>query len=764
MQLLSRISKISFKKIFRWALGFFAISLLLVIGTFALVWMGAFGKLPDAEALKKIENPTASELYSADSVLLGRYFIFERSSINFQKIPKHVINAVLATEDVRFYKHRGIDKKSLARVLFKSILLRQSSGGGSTLTQQLAKNLYPRQDYLLFSMLINKYREIIIASRLEEVYSKDEILTLYLNTIPFGENTYGLEAAAQRFFSVPTHKLTIEQTAVLIGMLKANHAYNPRLFPKRSLNRRNVVLAQMVKYQMLENSLGDSLKKLPISLHYRKISHHTGLAPYFREHIRQELVQWCKTHAHENGEPYNLYTDGLKIYTTIDSRLQKIAEDALVAQMKIIQAKFDQHWSTRKPWYKQPAILTDAIHQSDRYQQLRADGLSHDESITIMREKTLKNIFTWNGEKEVTMSTIDSIEHHLKFLQAGLLAIEPQTGSIRTWVGGINHHYFQYDHVKETTKRQVGSTFKPIVYAAALEKNVRPCEFISAAKTEYTDMEGWTPQNTENNYGLKYSMTGALTHSVNTVSVKLLEKAGIANTIALAHKMGIESSLPAVPALALGVADISVTEMVSAYSVFANNGYHVKPFYLTSIASHDNIPIATFKNSSSAKVLTTETTMAMIYMLQQVMKDGTGSSINRFDVTNSIAGKTGTTQSNADGWFIGITPQLVIGAWVGADDPRIRFRSTALGQGARTAMPIVGDFLQQVKKDNTFDMITNAAFPPLTTAMERRLSCEASKEDKNFIEKIFGKRSEQKKKKFGEKKKGFFNRLFGSND
>lgn len=764
MQLPSCVLKLPFKKIFRWALGLFAFFLFLLIGTFTLVWLGAFGKLPDAEELKKIENPTASEVYSADSVLLGRYFIFERSSINFQKIPKHVIHAVLATEDIRFYKHRGIDKKSLARVLLKSILLQQSSGGGSTLTQQLAKNLYPRQNYILFSMLVNKYREIIIASRLEEVYSKDEILTLYLNTIPFGDNTYGLEAAAQRFFSAPTHKLTVEQTAVLIGMLKANHAYNPRLFPKRSLNRRNVVLAQMVKYEMLENSVGDSLKKLPISLHYRKISHHTGIAPYFREHLRQQLVQWCKTHVHQNGKPYNLYTDGLKIYTTIDSRLQKMGEDALAAQMKIIQAKFDQHWSTKKPWHKQPTILADAINQSDRYQQLRSNGLSHDEIINIMRERTLKNVFTWNGEKEEAMTAIDSIEHHLKFLQAGLLAIEPQTGSIRTWVGGIDHHYFQYDHVKETTKRQVGSTFKPIVYAAALEKNVRPCEFISAAKTEYTDMEGWTPQNTENNYGLKYSMTGALTHSVNTVSVKILEKAGIANTIAVARKMGIESSLPAVPALALGVADISVTEMVSAYSVFANNGHHVKPFYLTSITSHDNVPIETFKNVASEKVLTTETTMAMIYMLQQVMKEGTGVGINRFDITSSIAGKTGTTQSNADGWFIGITPRLVIGAWVGADDPRIRFRSTALGQGARTAMPIVGDFLQQIKKDNTFNEISYASFPALSPAMERRLSCEPFKEDKNFIEKIFGKRSEQKKKKFGEKKKGFFNRLFGSND
>jgi len=726
-----------------------------------LVWSGALGSLPDKTELQQIQNPVASEVYSADSVLIGRYFIYERSAIDFKKIPKHVIQAVIATEDIRFYEHHGIDQKSLGRVLVKSLLLRQSSGGGSTLTQQLAKNLFPRKEYVILSMVINKLREIIIASRLEDIYDKDELLTLYLNTIPFGDNTYGLEAAAQRFFGVPTPKLSIHQAAVLVGMLKANYAYNPRIFPERSLKRRNVVLSQMEKYGMLTKPQADSIKNLPLALNYTKISHHSGLAPYFREYLRPQLLEWCKETLQQNGQPFNLYTDGLKIYTTIDSRLQRYAEEAMVSQMKILQAKFDQHIKKAKPWNKQPAILQDAIIRSDRYKTLKSNGLDHNEVIKIMDQPTLKNIFTWNGEEEHLISSIDSIRHHLKFLNTGVLAIDPHSGKVRAWVGGIDHHYFQYDHVRENTKRQVGSTFKPIVYAAALEQGIKPCDFISAAKTVYKNAEGWSPANTENNYDLKYSMTGAMVHSVNTVSVKLLEKAGISKTIQLSKKMGITSSLPAVPALALGVANVSMFEMVTAYCSFANSGYSVTPTYITSITSHDNKILAVFKSAPKQPVMSKQTAQSIVYMMRQVVNQGTASGINRFGIMTNLAGKTGTTQSNTDGWFIGITPNLVIGSWVGADDPRIHFRTTALGQGAKTAMPIVGDFLQRTYKDPSLATISDASFTPLPGDLERKLSCDFSKEDKNVFERIFGKRQTEEKKNFGEKKKGFFERIFG---
>lgn len=736
---------------------------------FMLVWSGILGQLPDREALRMVQNPVSTEVYSADSVLLGRYFIQERSDIRYEDIPRHVAEAVQATEDVRFYEHSGVDVRSFLRVLVKSILLqRESSGGGSTLTQQLAKNLYPRRDYYLLSLPINKFREMIIASRLESIYDKNALLTLYLNTIPFGDNTYGIEAASQRFFSMPAKKLTVDQGAVLVGMLKATYTYNPRIFPERSVQRRNVVLSQMKKYSMLSPEAYDSLRVLPLKLAYNKITHHEGPAPYFRDYIRQHLEEWCRSHTKSDGESYDLYTDGLKIYTTIDSRLQAYAEEAVRRQMTVIQKKFDDHWGKHRPWDRQPAIVKDAIRRSDRYKSLERQGLSEEEISKVMRTPVMMNVFTWQGEQEVRMSPEDSIMHYLAFLNAGVLAMDPREGAIRAWVGGINHHFFQYDHVRESTKRQVGSTFKPIVYAAALEQGAHPCDFISAEKTVYTNMEEWTPANSgEENYDLKYSMAGALAYSVNTVSVKVLEKAGIQNTLELARKMGVRSAMPAVPSLALGVADLSMTEMVTAYACFANKGNVVKPFYLTAITTSDGQVLETFAQEPPEQALSPESAQLMLHMLRRTVNEGTGSRLRtQYGITADMAGKTGTTQSNADGWFMAVLPDLVIGAWVGADDPRIHFRSTALGQGASTALPIVGKLLQQVQADKELNHLVSEQFPELPSSLKNRLSCEMYKSDKNFFQKIFGKKEKESRRSFGEpekekKKKSFFDKLFG---
>ena len=730
---------------------------------FFLVITGILGHLPTRNELRLVENPVASEVYSADSVLLGRYFLQERSDIRYEDIPQAVANAVIATEDVRFYEHHGVDYKSLFRVFFKSILLQhESSGGGSTLTQQLAKNLYPRKKYYAFSLVINKMREMIIASRLEHVYDKPEILTLYLNTIPFGDNTFGIEAAAQRFFNIHARSLAADQAGVLIGMLKATHAYNPRLFPARALTRRNVVLSQMEKYKLLPKPQADSLKALPLGLSYNRITHHEGLAPYFREYLRSELTAWCRAHKKADGTAYNLYIDGLKIYTTIDSRLQRYAEDAVTEQMAILQKKFQGQYNASDPQVK--VALKEAIARSDRYRQLKEQGLSPDVINKLMRAPVRMSVFTWDGEQDVTLSTIDSIRHYLTFLQAGVLGMNPHRGNILVWVGGINHSYFQYDHVHENTRRQVGSTFKPIVYAAALERGERPCEFISAEKTVYTNMDEWTPENTEENYDLKFSMEGALAYSVNTVSVKVLERAGISNTIALAQKMGIKSPLPAVPSLALGTATVSMMEMVNAYSCFANNGKTVKPFYLTAITTHNDQMLENFQPEKvSVQALSPETARLMVHMLKRTINEGTGSSLrSQYNIRNDIAGKTGTTQSNTDGWFIAMTPQLVIGAWVGSDDARIHFRTTAQGQGARTALPIVGKFFQSVNRDAKFASLAHASFPALSAAEENDLDCALYKSDMNLLQKIFGKREREHERAFGEqKKKGFLNKLFG---
>ncbi|HYF68329.1 MAG TPA: transglycosylase domain-containing protein [Ohtaekwangia sp.] len=734
-----------------------------------LVWAGAFGYMPDKKELSEIENPAASEVYTADSVLLGRYFIQERSTIHYEDIPDVVENALLATEDIRFYKHHGIDIQSLFRVLFKSILLQdESSGGGSTITQQLVKNLYPRKSYRFGSLVVNKVREMIIAWRIENIYDKKEILTLYLNTIPFADNTFGIEAASQRFFSVPVASLTLDQAAVLVGMLKATHLYNPRIFPERATQRRNVVFSQMVKYGLLSEEKSTASQKIPLELKYHRITHHSGLAPYFRAYIRKELLEWCKTNKKTNGEPYNLYTDGLKIYTTIDSRLQQYAEEAVESQMAITQKKFETHWNKHDPWYKKPEVLTDAIRRSDRYKSLAAQGLNEADIKKEMDKEIAMNIFTWQGSQEVKMSPLDSIKHYLRFLNAGFLAMEPGQGAIRAWVGGIDHHFFQYDHVKPTTRRQVGSTFKPIVYAAALEQGANPCDFISAEKTMYTnikDMDSWTPENNDQNYSYKYSMEGALAYSVNTVSVKVLEKAGIQHTVRVANKMGIESTIPAVPSLALGVADLSMFEMVKAYACFANKGKPVKPFYITSITTSRGEILQAYKAlKPTYQAISPRTAEMIVHMLKRTVNEGTGGKLRwEYGIKNDMGGKTGTTQSNADGWFMAITPKLIIGSWVGADDPRIRFRSTSLGQGSSTALPVVAKFLQKVNNDPELKTLSEARFPKISNASRRALSCDLYKTDLTFWESLFGP-SEPKdvQRDFGKevKRDGLFKKLF----
>jgi penicillin-binding protein 1A len=717
-----------------------------------LVYAGVFGKLPGYDELKNIQNPLASEVYSADSVLLGRYYFQERSPVQPEEVPESLKQTLIATEDVRFYKHGGIDVKSLGRVIVKSILLqKESSGGGSTITQQLAKNLFPRKNYAMFSLPINKVREIIIARRLERVYSKDEILVLYLNTIPFGDNTFGIKTAADRFFSTGVDSLTLDQSAVLIGMLKATHRYNPRLFPDRAKERRDVVLGQVAKYGFIDEQEKEKFQQKPIKLKYNNSTHYAGLAPYFRAHLQRELLAWCKTHKRDDGQYYNLYTDGLKIYTTIDSRLQKYAEEAMESQMKILQGRFKGQVGKRNL----EQIANQAVKHLPQYQALREEGYSDKEILKRLKEPVNTKVFSWDGVHEREMSFYDSVKYHLQFLQAGFLAMDPQNGNIKAWVGGINHQYFQFDHVRETTKRQVGSTFKPILYAAALEAGIDPCDYISARKTEYADME-WTPENTnEKTYDQKYSMQGGLAGSVNTVSVKLIEKTGVSNAITVARRMGIKSELPPVPSIALGTPSISMMEMVSAYGVFANQGNYNTPNYLSSISDRSGKILEEYKKKEKpARAISKETAQIMVHMMKTVVSEGTGSALRtRYGITNDIAGKTGTTQSNADGWFIGVTPHLVAGAWVGADDPRMHFRSTALGQGAATALPIVAKFFQQANRDKSLTRITRARFQPLPEYLQEKLDCEPSKSGLNFFEKLFKMKKKTKVTKFKKSKR-----------
>jgi penicillin-binding protein 1A len=712
------------------------------------IWLGMFGEIPNKKELLSINHQVATEVFSADSVLLGRYYWQERSTVPAKEVTSALKHALVATEDVRFYRHGGVDTRSLFRVFFKSILLqKQSSGGGSTITQQLAKNLYPRKSFAFLSLPINKIREIIIARRLENTYTKDEILVLYLNTVPFGDNVYGIKTAADRFFSTSVKNLSADQAAVLVGMLKATHTYNPRVYPDRAKLRRNVVLAQMHKYDFLTTEEKNVLQKKPLGLRYNKITHNSGLAPYFREYIKSELLAWCASHERADGKPYNLYTDGLKIYTTIDSRLQRYAEAAMQSQMKELQKKFVKQVGKKTL----NEIVNTQLRKLPQYLRLKDQGMSEKEIMVAMKKPALRKIFTWEGGKELEISVYDSLQHHLQFLQAGLLALEPQTGYVKAWVGGIDHEFFQYDHVRESTKRQIGSTFKPIVYAAAIERGIDPCEYVSARQTSYSNMEDWTPKNSSSeSYDKKYSMEGGLAGSVNTVSVKLLEKAGIGRAIATANKMGIKSDLPNLPSIALGSPSISVMEMVSAYGVFANNGEYTKPVFISSIADNQGKILEKFDKMPEAEPAISESTAdMMIHMLKRVVNEGTGASLRgRYGLTNDIAGKTGTTQSNADGWFIGITPNLVIGSWVGADDPRMHFRTTTQGQGSATALPIVAKLLQHANKDKSLAYYTKAKFSPLDPELLSRLDCDLERSDRNFFQRLFNIKRKTKERKF----------------
>jgi len=719
---------------------------------YSVAW-GFFGVLPDTQKILNYENNTASEIYSADGVLIGKYFFQERTNASFQDLPPHLIEALIATEDARFYQHKGIDIQSLFRVAIKTLLLgNRSSGGGSTITQQLAKNIFPRTDKGLLGLPISKIKEMIVAKRIERVYEKEDILTLYLNTVSFGNNAFGIETASVRFFNKLPLELTIEESAVLVGMLKATTLYNPKRNPEKSLTRRNVVFNQMEKYGFLTNPEKDSLQNLPLEIDFTLTTHNEGIATYFREYLRTEIQAWCKTHKNEDGKPYNLYTDGLRIHTTIHSKLQIFAERAVSEHMKKLQLTFNEHWGNTRPWYQHRNTLLTAIHKTDRYRRLKAKGLSEIEIQENFKDPQPMKIFTWDGEKEVDMSPLDSIKHYLYFLNAGFMAMDPTDGAILAWVGGINHTYFKYDHVNSGTKRQVGSIFKPVVYAAALENGVKPCDFVSSRRVTYTNFDDWSPGNSNENYQGYYSVQGGLTHSVNTVSVKVLKRTKIKNAVSMAHKMGIESEIPEVPSIALGTPNLSLFEMVGAYSSFTNQGTAVKPRYLQRIETQDGKLLEEFgPGIKMRRAMSKRTATLMLQMLRQVVDRGTAQRLrSNYQLTNDIAGKTGTTQSHADGWFIGITPKLVAGVWVGSDDPHIHFRTITYGQGAAMALPIWGLFMQQVNKDKEFKDLKNAKFPPLAYPLDALLDCEDYRENRSvrdIFKQILGGRKKKSKER-----------------
>jgi len=703
-----------------WKFALHSIAILIFLASlfFILVFIGVFGPVPSKQQLQAINNPAASEVLSAEGKVIGRYYIENRSNVSFGEISPNVIKALIATEDSRFYEHRGIDEIALFRVFVKSILLQNSSaGGGSTLSQQVAKNLYPRADYGFLSMPVNKLREAIIAYRMERIYSKEDILTLYLNTVPFSENIFGIDVAAERFFSKQPKDLEIHEAAVLVGMLKANNYYNPHSNPDRAKERRNVVIDQMVKTKTITEAKAEQYKAKPLGLKYQVISYNQGPASYFMERLRPQLVKWCKNNSNTDGEPYNLFTDGLKIKTTIDYNLQIYAQQSVKEYMKNLQGVFDSHWKGRDLFKEDPDIIKTALRNNKK----QSGNTNYDEKIRT-------SLFTWNGLRDTTITRLDSIKHYLKFLNAGFIALEPQTGALKAWVGGIDFRFFQFDHV--TAPRQTGSVFKPFVYLSALENGVLPDKYYPNVQKVYEDYDDWSPQNSYGDYGGYYTMKGALAKSLNTVSVEVLLDGGISKTIDIAEKLGISADLPDYPSLALGVASVSLKEIVEAYAGIVNDGKPVEAYYLVEIADKDGNVLEKFNYSpAESEVVSPENCRAIINMMQAAVNEGTGSAIRtRYNIEGDFAGKTGTTQENSDGWFVGITPNLVTGCWVGADDPRVHFRSITYGQGAYMALPIVGSFFSKAYRDPKFQKIRNSTFTPPAPEMLAMLDFPQYKE------------------------------------
>ncbi len=707
-----------------------SIAPVLIITAFVVsVTNGVFGNMPSDQNLLAIQYPVASEIYSSDSVLLGRFYLEQRSLADFTELSPHLINALVATEDARYYDHNGIDYRAWARVFFKSILMKdRSSGGGSTISQQLAKNLYPREGDGGMALLINKLKEAIIAQKLERLYSKKQILELYLNTVAFSENTYGVKVAAQRFFNTSPGQLRPEQAATLVAMLKATSTYNPVSHPKLSKERRNLVLDQMEKYDYLTTAEKDSLQKLALNLNYYPLNNNVGLATYFREHLRLDLKKRLQPlRKKESGLSYNIYTDGLKIYTTIHSKMQAFAEEAVKEQIADLQKTFHKHLDGENAWEKD-TIIELAVHQSPRYRNLRSQNRSKAFIDSVFQEPVHMLVFDWEqGEKKVRWSPLDSIRYYNSLLNAGFMVTDPQTGAIQAWVGGINHKYFKYDHTQ--SKRQVGSTFKPVVYAKAIQRGIHPCSYTLNTLRTYTRYENWQPKNADDKYGGLYSMQGGLTNSVNTVTVSLMMRSGPKHVAQLAEDLGIDAPVPGVPSIALGTVDASLREMTSMYSTFANRGLKPELRFIDRIVTKTGEVVLDYSQPDTSqwkRALSVDEADMINEMLQATVTQGTARRLRyRYQFTYPFAGKTGTSQNHSDGWFMGFTPKMVAGAWVGAESPLVRFRDLSLGQGANTALPIFARFVQKLETDPKLRSLIETDFSEPSQFVKDQLNCQS---------------------------------------
>lgn len=714
------------RRLIRYLWILFGIGALVVCFVFGAASVGMFGPMPDIEQLENPNTNLATQLISADGVVLGKYFFNDnRTPLEYRDLPEQLVNALIATEDERFYRHAGIDWKGFIRALFYL----GKRGGASTITQQLARQLFVgTRDRNIRRAVIQKVKEWIIAVRLERRYTKQEIITMYLNIYDFGYQADGIESASRIYFDKPPQELNVMDAAVLVGMLKNSSLYNPIRRSELTRKRRNIVLVQMLRNQFISSREYDSLSELPLKVQFTPQSHQEGLATYFRAYMQDFLTQWINNNPKRDGELYNLYRDGLKVYTTIDTRLQKKAEEAVATHMKMLQSEF---WSEKKSNSNAPFsdlqreeidnILRTSARRSERWRKSRLAGLSEAEIWDSFKVPTEMQVFSWHGEIDTLMTPMDSILYYKHFLRASLMSMEPQSGYVKAWVGGIDYRHFQYDQVK-MGKRQIGSTFKPFLYATAIDQlKLSPCESFPDSQycipaLKYGNMNRWCPKNASNKYGEIRTLSNALANSVNSFSARLMDMVGPGPVKQLAENLGINSQIDMVPSIALGTPDISLYELVGAYSVFANYGIYVEPILVTRIEDKNGLLL--YEAELNTKdVLSEESSYVILNLLSGVTKHGTGTRLRHsfqkdneayknlitgypYEFENEIAGKTGTTQNHSDGWFVAMVPNLATGVWVGGEDRSIRFASLTKGQGATMALPIWALYMKEAYKDS----------------------------------------------------------------
>lgn len=722
----------------------FAGFILLIVLMFLMASWGVFGSLPDETSLENPEKNLATEIISSDGKTIGKFYKENRTPVPYDSLPDHLINALIATEDVRFYDHSGIDGRGTLR----AIAFLGSRGGASTISQQLAKLFFTEQvSRNKFQRGLQKVKEWIIATRLERRYTKEEIITMYFNEYDFVNQAVGIESAAYIYFDKPPSQLSTNESATLVGMFKNASLYNPIRNPEGVKNRRNVVLAQMEKYDYISEKVKDSLQALPLNIEFTPQGHDEGSATYFREYARHFMENWIKEHPKSDGSKYNIYQDGLKVYVTIDSKMQLHAENAVKTHMANLQAVFDEQNKGNKtaPFRditekETEGILNSAMRKSDRWRDMKRQGKDEEEIIASFKKAIPMRVFSWKGDIDTIMTPLDSIRYHKSFLQAAMMSMTPQTGEVKAWVGGIDYKHYKYDMVKKG-RRQIGSTFKPFVYATAIDQmHMSPCDTLP--NTMYTIPAGkhnlikpWTPKNSGGSYGGMVSLKHALANSINTITARLIDRVGPEPVIDLVKKMGANTdNMPAVPSIALGTADLSVYEMVGAYSTFANEGVYIEPILIQRIEDKNGTIL--YQNVPKTRdVISNETAYVTTSLMEGVTQSGTGTRLRGnwavnspfykevmtgypYDFKNPIAGKTGTTQNNSDGWFMGMVPNLVTGVWVGGDDRATHFRSTRYGQGATMALPIWGMYMKSCYADKDLDVSTENFKRPSNLSIE----------------------------------------------